>query len=177
MTCWGTGSASREFLYVDDAAEGLVRAAEVMDEPTPINLGTGMEITIKDLVTLIARLCGFTGEIRWDATKPDGQPRRCLDTERAAKLVTVIVGVCETVRVDDGDTETVRDEQGVGVVDVLRDGDTLCEGLELRSCVRVVEDVTETLRELLEEGAVERDTAAEAEMVAHSVGNVVLLVE
>ena len=87
MTCWGTGSASRKFLYVEDAAEGLVRAAEGIEEPTPINLSTGMEITINDLVTLIARLCGFSGEIRWDATKPDGQPRRCLDMERAAKLL------------------------------------------------------------------------------------------
>ena len=87
IVCWGTGSASREFLYVDDAAEGLVRAAEVMDDPDPVNLGTGMEITIRDLVTLIARLCGFTGEIRWDASKPDGQPRRCLDTEKAARLL------------------------------------------------------------------------------------------
>ena len=85
ITCWGTGAASREFLYVDDAADGLVRAAEVIDEPEPINLGTGMEITIRDLVTLIARLCGFVGEIRWDASKPDGQPRRCLDTRRAAE--------------------------------------------------------------------------------------------
>jgi GDP-L-fucose synthase len=87
ITCWGTGSASREFLYVDDAGEGVVRAAEMMDEPTPINLGTNMEITIRDLVHLIAKLTGFEGEIRWDATKPDGQPRRCLDTERAAKLL------------------------------------------------------------------------------------------
>jgi GDP-L-fucose synthase len=87
MTCWGTGSASREFLYVEDAAEGLVRAAEIMDDPVPINLGTGMEITIRDLVTLVARLSGFNGEIRWDSSKPDGQPRRCLDTERAAKLL------------------------------------------------------------------------------------------
>jgi len=87
MTCWGTGSASREFLYVEDAAEGLVRAAETMDDPVPINLGTGMEITIRDLVILVARLSGFTGEIRWDSSKPDGQPRRCLDTERAAKLL------------------------------------------------------------------------------------------
>jgi GDP-L-fucose synthase len=87
ISCWGTGSASREFLYVEDAAEGLVRAAEVMDEPTPINLGTNMEITIRDLVTLIARLVGFRGEIRWDPSKPDGQPRRCLDTERAAQLL------------------------------------------------------------------------------------------
>jgi GDP-L-fucose synthase len=87
IVCWGTGSASREFLYVDDAGEGVVRAAETMEEPTPINLGTGMEITIKSLVHLIARLTGFTGEIRWDSTKPDGQPRRCLDTERAKKLL------------------------------------------------------------------------------------------
>jgi len=87
ITCWGTGAASREFLYVDDAADGLVRAAEVMDEPEPINLGTGMEITIRNLVTLIARLCGFGGEIRWDASKPDGQPRRCLDTARAERLL------------------------------------------------------------------------------------------
>jgi GDP-L-fucose synthase len=87
IECWGTGSASREFLFVDDAAEGVVRAAEAMDDPVPINLGTCMEITIKDLVHLIARLVGFTGEIRWDATKPDGQPRRCLDTTRAANLL------------------------------------------------------------------------------------------
>ena len=87
IVCWGSGKVSREFLYVDDAAEGILRAAEVMDEPVPINLGTGMEITIKDLVELIARLTGFDGEIRWDATKPDGQPRRCLDTQRAKKLL------------------------------------------------------------------------------------------
>jgi GDP-L-fucose synthase len=87
IECWGTGSASREFLYVEDAAEGVVRAAEVLDEPVPVNLGTGMEITIRDLVHLIARLCGFAGEIRWDPSKPDGQPRRCLDTERAARLL------------------------------------------------------------------------------------------
>ena len=87
MTCWGTGSASREFLYVEDAAEGLVRATETMDDPVPINLGTCMEITIRDLVILVARLSGFKGEIRWDSSKPDGQPRRCLDTERAAKLL------------------------------------------------------------------------------------------
>jgi len=85
ITCWGTGAASREFLYVDDAADAFVRAAEVMDAPEPMNLGTGSEITIRDLVTLIARLCGFIGEIRWDASKPDGQPRRCLDTQRAAQ--------------------------------------------------------------------------------------------
>jgi len=80
---WGTGEASREFLYVDDAAEGILAAAERIDEPTPINLGTGNEIKIKDLVELIARETGFGGRIEWDATKPDGQPRRCLDTTRA----------------------------------------------------------------------------------------------
>ena len=87
IECWGTGSASREFLYVDDAAEGILRAAEQMDQPIPINLGTGQEITIKNLVELIAELTGFTGEIRWDDTKPDGQPRRCLDTNRATKML------------------------------------------------------------------------------------------
>lgn len=87
IECWGTGSASREFLYVDDCAEGILRAAETLDEPVPVNLGTCMEITIRDLVELIARLTGFEGEIRWDATKPDGQPRRCLDTSRADDLL------------------------------------------------------------------------------------------
>ncbi len=87
IDCWGTGSASREFLYVDDAAEGVIRAAEVLDTPEPINLGTGREITIRDLVALVAKLCGFTGEIRWDASKPDGQPRRCLDVSRADALL------------------------------------------------------------------------------------------
>ncbi|MCP3904956.1 MAG: GDP-L-fucose synthase [Planctomycetes bacterium] len=85
IVCWGTGTVSREFLYVDDAAEGLLRAAEVLDEPTPVNLGTNHEIMIADLVTLIAKLTRFDGEIRWDSSKPDGQPRRCLDTSRAAQ--------------------------------------------------------------------------------------------
>lgn len=87
IVCWGTGSASREFLYVDDAAEGIIRAAEVMDDPTPINLGAGFEIKIKDLVELIVKLTGFKGAIEWDATKPDGQPRRQLSVDRAAKLL------------------------------------------------------------------------------------------
>ena len=86
ITCWGTGMVSREFLYVDDAAEGILRATESMSEPIPVNLGTGREITIKELVELIALKTGFEGEIRWDATKPDGQPRRCLDTARAKEL-------------------------------------------------------------------------------------------
>lgn len=87
LTGWGTGSASREFLYVDDAAEGLLRVAEEMEEPTPINLGTGSEISIRDLTTMIAELTGFRGEIVWDSSKPDGQQRRCLDTSRAAQLL------------------------------------------------------------------------------------------
>jgi GDP-L-fucose synthase len=80
---WGTGSASREFLYVEDAARGIVLAAERYDGADPVNLGVGREITIRELVELIARLTGFDREIRWDATKPDGQPRRSLDTSRA----------------------------------------------------------------------------------------------
>jgi GDP-L-fucose synthase len=87
IVCWGTGSASREFLYVEDAAEGIVRAAEVMDSPDPINLGASFEITIKDLVELIVKLTDFKGGIVWDSTKPDGQPRRCLSTEKAQKLL------------------------------------------------------------------------------------------
>lgn len=82
---WGTGAASREFLYVDDAAEGIALAAERYDKPDPVNLGAGFEITIRDLATLIADLTGFTGEIVWDTTKPDGQPRRCLDVSRAER--------------------------------------------------------------------------------------------
>jgi GDP-L-fucose synthase len=80
---WGTGSASREFLYVDDAAAGIVLAAERYDGAEPVNLGVGREITIRELVELIARLTHFDGELRWDASKPDGQPRRALDTSRA----------------------------------------------------------------------------------------------
>jgi GDP-L-fucose synthase len=83
IDAWGTGSASREFLYVDDAARGIVLAAERYNGREPVNLGVGAEITIRELTELIARLTGFTGEIRWDPTKPDGQPRRALDTSRA----------------------------------------------------------------------------------------------
>ena len=87
VVCWGTGAATREFLYVDDAAEGILRAAEVMAEPVPINLGGGQEISIRDLVTKIAAACGFAGRITWDTTKPDGQPRRGLDISRARELL------------------------------------------------------------------------------------------
>lgn len=82
---WGSGKASREFLYVEDAAEGIVLATEKYDKGDPVNLGAGFEITIKDLVELVARLMEFKGEIRWDKLKPDGQPRRMLDVERAEK--------------------------------------------------------------------------------------------
>lgn len=80
---WGTGSASREFLYVDDAARGIVLATERYDDREPVNLGAGHEIRIRDLVGLIAKLTGFEGKIRWDSARPDGQPRRMLDTTRA----------------------------------------------------------------------------------------------
>ena len=87
VICWGTGSATREFLYVDDAAEGIVKAAEIIDEPLPINLGGGVEIAIRDLVAKIAAACGYAGRISWDASKPDGQPRRSLDITRAKTLL------------------------------------------------------------------------------------------
>jgi GDP-L-fucose synthase len=80
---WGSGSASREFLYVSDAADGIVLGAERYDAAEPVNLGVGHEITIRELVELIARLTRYDGEIRWDPSKPDGQPRRALDTSRA----------------------------------------------------------------------------------------------
>ena len=82
---WGTGKPSREFLYVEDAARGILLAAEKYNGPEPVNLGAGFEIKIVDLVELIAELTEFDGEIRWDTTKPDGQPRRCLDVSRAEK--------------------------------------------------------------------------------------------
>lgn len=83
ITAWGSGSASREFLYVEDAAEGILQATQHYNDPEPVNLGAGREITIRELTHLVARLCRFDGEIRWDPTKPDGQPRRCLDVTRA----------------------------------------------------------------------------------------------
>ena len=83
IVAWGTGKASREFLYVDDAATGIALATLKYNSADPVNLGAGREISIFDLTTLIAKLCGFTGKIVWDPSKPDGQPRRCLDTSRA----------------------------------------------------------------------------------------------
>jgi GDP-L-fucose synthase len=85
VVVWGTGKVSREFLYVEDAAEGIILATEKYDKPDPVNLGTGKEVSIKELVDLTAKLAGYKGKIIWDTTKPDGQPRRCLETEKAKK--------------------------------------------------------------------------------------------
>jgi GDP-L-fucose synthase len=86
VTVWGDGTPTREFLYVEDAAEGILLAAEHYSGPEPVNLGSGNEISIKDLAESIARLTGFTGDLVWDTEKPSGQPRRALDTSRAARL-------------------------------------------------------------------------------------------
>jgi len=86
VVLWGDGSPSREFLYVEDCVEGLLLAADRYDEPEPVNLGTGVETTIRELAELIAELSGFAGEITWDTSMPNGQPRRNLDATRAAKL-------------------------------------------------------------------------------------------
>jgi GDP-L-fucose synthase len=100
---WGTGSASREFLFVRDAAEGIALAADRYDEPDPVNLGNGREITIRALTELICELCDFAGELRWDSSKPDGQPRRCLDTSRAKERF----GWAATTEFRDGLHETI----------------------------------------------------------------------
>lgn len=84
---WGTGRATREFLYVEDAAEGVLLAVERYDDAEPVNLGSGAEVTIRDLAGLIGRLVGFNGELRWDVTKPDGQPRRLVDVRRAERML------------------------------------------------------------------------------------------
>jgi len=86
VVLWGDGSPTREFLYVEDCANGLVRAAELYDRPEPVNLGTGVETPIRELAETIAELTGFSGEIRWDTSMPNGQPRRSLDASRAEKL-------------------------------------------------------------------------------------------
>ena len=86
VSVWGTGTATREFLYVDDAAEGIVRGAEGYDGDDPVNLGSGREVPIKELAELIAHLTRYSGDLVWDATKPDGQPRRSVDTSRAKRL-------------------------------------------------------------------------------------------
>ncbi|MCL7475977.1 MAG: GDP-L-fucose synthase [ANME-2 cluster archaeon] len=85
IVVWGTGGATREFIYVEDAAEGIVLATEKYNNSDPVNIGAGFEISIKELVHLIVELTGFDGTVVWDRTRPDGQPRRCLDTSRAEK--------------------------------------------------------------------------------------------
>lgn len=85
IVCWGTGHASREFLYVDDAAEAIALATEHYESPDPVNIGSGQEITVRELTAAICRLAGFKGRVEWDTTKPDGQPRRCLDVSRAER--------------------------------------------------------------------------------------------
>ena len=92
MPAWGTGQASREFLYVQDCAQGLVAAMESYDSAEPVNLGSGREISIRELTDLVARLSGFTGKVVWDASKPDGQPRRCLDVTRARQEFGFLAG-------------------------------------------------------------------------------------
>lgn len=87
VECWGSGMASRDFLFVDDAAEGIVRTAERIETPEPINLGSGRETTIRELAERIRALCGYEGYLDWDISKPDGQPRRCLDISQAVELL------------------------------------------------------------------------------------------
>lgn len=100
---WGDGSPTREFLYVSDAARGIVDAAERYDDPDPVNLGAGFEITMRDLAQKIAAATGFTGEIRWDASRPNGQPRRMLDVSRARERF----GFSATTSLDDGLARTI----------------------------------------------------------------------
>jgi GDP-L-fucose synthase len=101
---WGTGNVSREFLFVRDAAKGIVLAADRYDSPEPVNLGTGTDVTIRELAQQICELCGYDGELRWDATRPDGQPRRRLDVSRARAAF----GFEATTALHDGLAETIR---------------------------------------------------------------------
>jgi GDP-L-fucose synthase len=104
VEAWGTGNASREFLYVSDCADGILRAAAMYDESEPVNLGTGSEIKISELLQLIARLTRFEGEIRWQTDKPDGQPRRRLDVSRAFEKF----GFQASTSLEDGLRQTVE---------------------------------------------------------------------
>lgn len=104
VVAWGTGSASREFLYVEDAARAIVAATELFNGDQPVNVGTSHEITIRELVELIARLTGYEGEVVWDSTKPDGQPRRKLDTSRATQLFDFEAEVA----LEEGLTKTIK---------------------------------------------------------------------
>lgn len=105
VICWGTGEPTREFLYVEDCAEGIALACERYDGEDPVNLGTGQEISIRDLALTIAKLMGFQGRIAWDASKPDGQPRRCLDVSKAQEYF----GFEATTRLQDGLKKTIAD--------------------------------------------------------------------
>lgn len=104
ITVWGTGKPTREFLYVEDAAEGILLATEKYNKPDPVNLGAGFEISIKDLVDLIVKLAGFTGKILWDPSKPDGQPRRMLDVTKAEKAF----GFKAKTKFEEGLKETIE---------------------------------------------------------------------
>ncbi len=104
VTLWGTGEATREFLYVDDCAEGFAAACAHYDGPEPVNLGSGEEIRIRDLAALIAGMCGFRGEIRWDKSRPDGQPRRSLSVQRAREAF----GFAATVPLAEGLRRTIE---------------------------------------------------------------------
>lgn len=104
ITVWGSGSPTREFLYVDDAARGILLAAERYDKPEPVNLGTSHEVSIRELVGTVARLTGFKGELKWDASYPDGQPRRKLDVGRARREF----GFSAEIGLEDGLRQTVE---------------------------------------------------------------------
>lgn len=104
VTCWGSGKATREFLYVDDCAEGILLAAEGYDGAAPVNLGAGKEISIRDLAVKIARMTGFEGRLEWNLSQPDGQPRRCLDVSRARELF----GFEARTTLDEGLERTIR---------------------------------------------------------------------
>ena len=104
IDCWGTGKVSREFIYVADAAEGILLATEHYNGAEPVNIGAGFEITIKELVEKIAKITGFKGEIRWDSSKPDGQPRRRLDVSRAKKYF----GFAAKTNFEEGLRETIK---------------------------------------------------------------------
>ena len=103
ITAWGTGNATREFLYVEDAAEAVLIAAELYNKPDPVNIGSGSEISIRDLSEKIGSLTGYRGAVKWDAGQPDGQPRRSLDTSRALSEF----GWRATTTLDEGLQETI----------------------------------------------------------------------
>jgi GDP-L-fucose synthase len=112
VVAWGTGRATRELLYVEDCADAVVLMAERVENPEPINLGTGVETPVRELIETVARVCDFGGEIRWDTTKPDGQPRKCLDVSRALERF----GWTAAVDLAEGLSRTVAWARQAGVV-------------------------------------------------------------